>query len=264
MKSRPARNYIIGGSILNNKLREESRGVPLFYGILRREVYTELAEVLLSMTKYNKRKMTKKSQLKSEIGFTPLNAVERQFRPKRNYLTGFTLIELLVGMGIFLLMFGMLVSVLVFQSHLQRKALAQQEILAQLSFTMEYMSRALRMAAGAEDDTCLDIGFNYENPEIGNSSIRFINHLQGDDCQEFFLEDQALKYKKDAGGVNEVFPLTSPKIRIDELQFRLLGESEEDNIQPRVVIFLKASPVNFDYPITLQTSISQRALDEAR
>ncbi len=35
-------------------------------------------------------------------GFTPLNAVERQFRPKRNYLTGFTLIELMVVVFILL------------------------------------------------------------------------------------------------------------------------------------------------------------------
>ena len=91
-----------------------------------------------------------------------------------------------------------------------------------------------------------------------------MNHLQADACQEFFLEDEALKYKRDVGGIEEPFPLTSPKIRIDDIQFRLLGESEEDNIQPRAVIFLEASSMDFDYSVILQTSISQRSLDETR
>jgi len=56
----------------------------------------------------------------------------------------------------------------------------------------------------------------------------------------------------------ETHPLTLPGLVIEELKFKLQGESSADNLQPRVTIFLKiGSPLK----IELQTTISQRNLD---
>lgn len=190
-----------------------------------------------------------------------------KLEPLKNYIIGnkklimvkgFTLIELLVGITIFSLIIGAIIGILVSGIELQRRSLLFQEALNQLSFAIEYMNRALRMAR-KDDGTfnCLSSGLNYENP-AGVSTIRFINHLQGDDCQEFFLEGNTLKYKKGIGGSEEIFALTGPNIEVSQLKFLLSGESEEDNFQPRVTILLKVeSPLK----IELQTTVSQRNLD---
>jgi len=173
---------------------------------------------------------------------------------------GFTLIEILVGIMVFVVVFFAIISVFVFEIRLQRKSLAKQDSLDQVSFVMEYMSRALRVAIKDETGVCLSAGSNYSN--YGNSSkIRFINHLQNDDCQEFYLEDQTLKYKKGIGSSESIYDLTAPNVLIENLEFSLIGETESDDIQPRVTMFLRANLEQFLSPINIQTTISQRNLD---
>lgn len=191
-----------------------------------------------------------------------------KFRHLKKFISGdrsgFTLIELIVGLTVFVLVVGAIIGIFISGIRSQRELLAEQDALNQLSFAMEYMSRALRMAR-RENGTfnCLTTDFNYENP-AGDSSIQFINHLQDDDCQKFFLDGKTLKYVKDAGvgGINEELVLTSPNIVIDELKFELKGEAKDDspepNSQPRITIFLETSA---PLEIRLQTTISQRNLD---
>jgi len=167
----------------------------------------------------------------------------------------FTLIELLVGITIFSLLSGAVIGILISGIKFQRHYLKRQQALDQLSFAIEYMGRALRMAR--KDDGsfgCLPAGWNYSNPS-GEGSIKFINHLQDDECQEFFLQEGVLKYKK---GAQEPLPLTSPNLQIEELKFQLLGQSGADLLQPRVTIFLRLSSPS---KIELQTTVSQRNLD---
>lgn len=172
---------------------------------------------------------------------------------------GFTLIELLVGIAVFSLILGAVIGIFISAIQLQRDFLKKQQVLNQLSFAIEYMSRALRMAKREMGEGCLATeDLNYENPGVGTSAVRFINHLQGDDCQQFFLEGNSLKYKKGIGVAEETYPLTLPGLVIEELKFQLQGESNTDSLQPRVTIFLKiSSPLK----IELQTTISQRNLD---
>jgi len=181
----------------------------------------------------------------------------------KNYIIGsrgFTLIELLVGILVFSLLLGAMIGILISAISLQKRALVQQDALNQLSFAIEYMSRALRMARKDAGQGCLSSDdLNYENP-AGISTIQFINSLQANDCQKFFLSAGALMYATDVNGLNQELPLTSPNFEIDELRFLPAGESgsENPNFQPRVTIFLKASsPLS----IELQTTISQRNLD---
>jgi prepilin-type N-terminal cleavage/methylation domain-containing protein len=180
----------------------------------------------------------------------------------RRKLRGFTLIELLVGIAIFSLIIGGVVGILTAGIRLQREYLLTQEALNQLSFAVEYMGRALRMAM-REDGVifqCLaSEGLNYETN--GDNSITFINNLQAQEkCQKFYLDlnDHTLKYVKDVGGAENTFSLTSEEIEIEDLKFEVVGASKYDASQPKVTISLKVvSPVK----IELQTTISQRNLD---
>lgn len=171
---------------------------------------------------------------------------------------GFTLVELLVGMTIFALILGSIAGIFIAGVKLQRKSFAEQEVLNQLSFALEYMSRALRMAPRDESGNCLNSGYSYQNPGGNPFAVKFINHLQQDECQQFFLENGILKYQK---GNNPSLALTSPKVTVKELNFYLSGEQAGDGLQPQVTISLKAEAFGSAYPIQLQTTVSQRNLD---
>lgn len=195
---------------------------------------------------------------------------------KRIKNKGFTLIEMLVAIMIFSLVIGIISGIFVSSLRLQREALASQTLLEQTSYALEYISRTLRMAKKELGEGCLsEIGLNYEipakfrinlNPNLG-TGLRFINHLEGDDCQEFFLKNGQLKIKKRIGGPEEIFALTSPELQITSLRFNLSGQREDDGLQPRVTIFLDIKGEGFRPErrpeIKIQTTISQRDPDFA-
>ncbi len=186
--------------------------------------------------------------------------------------SGFTLVEMLVAIFIFSLVIGAVISLFISGIQGQRNTLAIQRLLDQTSYTLEYMSRALRMALKEGQQAtplidCLDEdGENYEIGGNNNSRLKFINHLENDDCQEFLLDvdnngNGRLKQKK-AGG--DIF-LTSDELDIEFLEFRILGESQDDDNQPKVTLSLRikgtgASPGGVP-EVNIQTTISQRNLD---
>jgi len=180
----------------------------------------------------------------------------------RNFKKGFTIIELVVGATIFLLLLGGGLGVLVYSLRVQRKLLQKQQALGEIGlFDMEYMSRALRMAKRqSTGGSCLGAGVTYEDSSGDGSAIKFINHMQDDACQEFFLsEDGALMYNMDVEDPSSVsLALTSPKVDIRRLQFHIQEEVEK---QPRVTIAIEFTGEGLLDALTLQTTVSQRNLN---
>ncbi len=186
---------------------------------------------------------------------------------------GFTLVEILVVSVIFLLIIGVTSGLFVSLVRHQRRILAKQELLNQISYVMEYMSRALRMAK--KELNCTDFGnpstcscltvegyeWNYEIAPEGKG-IRFINHSEDDVCQEFSWNEAEGQLEESKNG-NPFVPLTSDKLQINFLKFNVSGGSGGDSLQPRVTIFLEIQVKGAgDQPkIQIQTTISQRNLD---
>ncbi len=178
---------------------------------------------------------------------------------------GFTLVEMMVAITIFGLVIGAMTGVLISGIRAQRRLLAEQELLAQTSYLMEYMSRAIRMAKKelANPSVCLtQRGLNFETNPLHNK-IRFIN----DDgyCQQFYLADRQIRQAKSliAGGpmiYGNTFPLTSPNLNVEHFRVRLKGEYQTDLLQPRVTLFLHIEDAK-ETEIKIQTTISQRDLD---
>ena len=174
----------------------------------------------------------------------------------------FTLIEILVAVAIFSLVIAAGSGIFISSISGQQKSLAFQKVLSESSYVMEYMSRSLRMAQKELNaPTCLSQnGLNYE--KIG-TGIRFINYK--DECQEFYLDaTNRLKESKN-GGENY---LTSEALQVSAFNINLAGESQGDDIQPRVTIFLdiktKGQKPQTQFEMKIQTTISQRNLDVKR
>ena len=181
----------------------------------------------------------------------------------------YTLIEILVAVSIFTIVIAAPTGFLVGSLKGQQKALASQKLLDNTSYTLEYISRALRMAkkelstdpsvACLLEDSTIRYGYNYQITRGGNG-LKLINYKE--ECQEFFLEGTRLKESKD--GVENY--LTSEDLEIISLKFRLSGQSQTDNDQPRVTLFLEIKGGKGQRPelrplIKIQTTISQRNLD---
>ena len=204
--------------------------------------------------------------LKFRAGFTPseIRSTKGASAAARGglFLTGFTLIELLVSISIFVVVFAAMMGTLIFGIRVQRRLLIEQQAVDELGYAIEYMSRALRLAIKEDGSfNCLPNGSNYQNPGGDVSRIRFINHLQADDCQEFFLENNTLRYRKGIGASEQIFDLTSPGLTVTDARFSLLGETGGDELQPRVSMILRISYPEGPSLINTETTVSQRRLD---
>ena len=178
---------------------------------------------------------------------------------------GYTLIEILVAISIFLVVIAAPTGFFVTSIKGQKKALASQELLDNVSFTLEYMSRAIRMAKKDKDYTCISqIGqkLNYQETH-SERGIKFLNY-QGD-CQEIFLDEIDGRLKESIEGSVPV-PLTSDDLYITSFQIAS-DESwgQIDNLQPRITLSFEIKRENprpeMEPKIKIQTTISQRNLD---
>ncbi len=195
-----------------------------------------------------------------------------------NLKKGFTLIEMVVSIAVFLLISGVAVGIFLSIINRQKGVLSEQELLNQISYAEEYMSRALRMAKTSTsntDITCLSLGNIYvltspeTAPDLGQTGfykgIKFLNQTEGEYvngernamCEELFLDNTTdpahpvLMIKK---GDDLAVAITSPNMKINYVKFGvngLTGSSADctgqpecpaaistDEIQPRVTILL--------------------------
>jgi len=199
--------------------------------------------------------------------YQTINSARKRILPCRNKklcpisTSGLTLIELMVAVTVFTFIVAIVAGLFVTAVRVQRRILAQQELIDQTSYIMEYMSRALRTAQKELDNppTCLSQqGLNYE---LTSSGIKFINDNK--ECQEFFLDTATKQLKERRGGVeNEI---TSPSLEVVKFSPVIMGASQNDNLQPRVTILLEVrrkgkTPQELT-SIRIQTTVSQRNLD---
>lgn len=174
---------------------------------------------------------------------------------------GFTLIEMIVAVAVFTLVTSAASGLFISSLRAQRQSLASQSLLDQTSYLMEYMSRTLRMAKKElSAPACLSSnGLNYEKTR-GGKGIKFVNYYGV--CQEFFWDDSAYQLKEVKGGGAEDF-LTSNELKVVLFNIKLAGESQDDDDQPRVTIFLDIEGKERS-KIKIQTTISQRSPDIMR
>jgi len=173
---------------------------------------------------------------------------------KNKKLKGVTLIEILVALSIFSIVTTGAISLFSSLIKTQKNLLDRAYVLNTLSYSIEYTSKALRMAQKDITGSCIGAKKNFFL--TGSSNIKFLNSRN--QCQEIFLENGALKVRKQ--GIAQ--SLTPSNVIVESVTFVLLGESQADTLQSKVSFSLKAKSTNNAVsPFLIQTTISQRMLD---
>ncbi len=196
---------------------------------------------------------------------------------QKKYQKGFTIIELVVVLAVFLIIIGVVADVFISMVSSERRILAEQELLNQTSFAIEYMSKAIRMATKDASGNCLgQAGYIYllTHCDTGNicHGVKFINQTDGNACQEFFLDsttDPAKPALKEIKGNGTAKNILSDRLEIKYGKFIINGDSTlgfatgGDLIQPRVTVLLdvKTQLTGRQQEKIIQTTVSQRNLN---
>lgn len=199
---------------------------------------------------------------------------------------GFTIIELIVVIAVFMFIIGAAIGIFLSIVRSQKKILSEQKFLNQISYAEEYMSKGLRMAKAAAEDSCIPQGYIYSLTRYQDNGfftgIKFINQSDDDACQEFFLDNSdplhpAIMEKR---GDSPAVAITSSNLQINSVRFSvngsnggiftiptnlncnstLCGATNLDGVQPRVTILLNVI-IPGSSSRTIQTTVSQRNLN---
>jgi prepilin-type N-terminal cleavage/methylation domain-containing protein len=172
-------------------------------------------------------------------------------------MRGYSLVELIVAIGIFSMVMLIVTGVYLALISYDREARATNQLVANLSFSVESMVRNIRTGT---DYTCSGTPcslFSFNNSEgtavsycrlsDGTIGQRIGGSVSGSDCLT---------------SANTV-PLTDPHINIQTLAFYVSGVAEE-TLQPRVTVVIRGTmqtDSGEDIDFTIQTSGTQRLLD---
>ena len=179
--------------------------------------------------------------------------------------------ELVVVLAIFMVVLGTAISIFISIIGHQRRILAEQEFLNQMSYLMEYMSRSIRTSAKDTAGSCMGTpGYFYilTNFDVSTGFYKGIKFLTDDSvCQEFFIgTDGKLKESKNAGAPQIIL---SDKYSVNHVRFIINGDKNVaftysgSGIQPRItMVFSINSQISGDQGAKIfQTSVSQRNLN---
>ena len=160
---------------------------------------------------------------------------------------GFTLVEVMVAAIIFVIFVVAMTNIFIMVQSSQRFLSSFSLVVDNLSFSLEKISRELRMGS----DFSLD----------GNGWLHFVNS-QGEDVI-YRLNHYSIERSNDNG--NTFLPITGENVKVESLKFVLSGQGKGDNLQPKITISIKFTskggrPIEA-FTKTVQTTISARKLD---
>ncbi|MFA5431658.1 MAG: type II secretion system protein [Candidatus Paceibacterota bacterium] len=175
---------------------------------------------------------------------------------------GFTMIETLVSLLIFGIISVILVNVFVSILNSQKRILQNQEIMNQASYTLERLTKIIRMAKNDEAGLCVETTLKNYNWTANSITFLDYNGL----CTQFLLEANTIKEKKSSDGnvanLGASQAVTASSVKVDSFGIVVAGDGE-DTAQPKVTMTIKMSyNTLFSSPsLVVQTTISQRKLD---
>jgi len=194
---------------------------------------------------------------------------------KKQNQHGFTLIEILVSVAIFSVVMLVGVGALLTISEANRKAQALQVVTNNLTFSLENMSRSIRIGTKYHCRTSVpgSVPGNIGTPQDCNSSgggkYLAFEGFAGDsgtnaDQIVYRIVGTQLERSLEGGADNTFIALTSPEVVVDEFKIYVQGAPRGDSRQPSVIIVLRGTAgasLRSTTKFNIQTSATQRIPD---
>ncbi|MCU0660370.1 MAG: prepilin-type N-terminal cleavage/methylation domain-containing protein [Candidatus Pacebacteria bacterium] len=184
--------------------------------------------------------------------------------------TGFTLIEVMIAVALFTVIMTVGIGAVLNSNSNHKKTQTQRQVIDNLSFIMEDMSRNLRLGSAYH---CGDVSVGIEDPldcQFGQTlafeSVTGVAGNASDQVVYGITSDGAIIKSTDSGATAK--NLTPPEVLIDPARsgFSVTGAApyaSGDRAQPRVIIRLSGKVVyrNIESEFNLQTVVTQRLID---
>lgn len=195
---------------------------------------------------------------------------------------GFTLIELMVSVAIFAVVAVVSISSLSAINYANKKAQTMRAIIDNLNFAMENMARSLRVGTTYHCDYQKDgsgypriyepldcpspsgsIAFESYDGDPGNANDQIVYGLDPNTGQIMKSKDSGTTFLPLTPHIDSPLGGFQP-LTINYLHFYVAGSTENDGIQPRVVIVVGGTAYYDNKTSTdfqLETSVTQRRID---
>lgn len=181
---------------------------------------------------------------------------------RRTAPKGFTLVELIVSVGLLSVVIVIAMSAYLSLISLDRKARATNDVMTNLSFAVEAMSRSIRTGTNYD---CGGIG-GIANCTNGSNYFSFVD--ENGQTDTFLLKSDGTVGTCANSSVctsGNATSITDPRIQITNLTFYTQGAGSGDGLQPRVIFTVsgsitpdtKSAPVSF----TIEGGATQRLID---
>lgn len=201
-----------------------------------------------------------------------------ELRIKKSKNTGYTIIETMIAVALFIIIVMSGMGALLNANLLHQKSRDMRSIIDNLSFVMDDMSRNLRTGYNYRcyDSTKNHVSTDFNVPPVSVSctqgwAVAFetaIGDPNNNQDQWVYSVSNDGKIFKSTDGTMNVVQMTPDEVVIDNISsvFYILGAespSDGDNQQPLITIRLVGhiNYKNIVSPFSIQTSVSQRAID---
>jgi len=189
--------------------------------------------------------------------------------------SGYTIVETMIAVSLFLVVITTGINALLNANVVHQKSQDIREVMDNLNFIMEDMSRHLRTGSnvhcltGADTPLSAPISIpqNCFNNKGWGIAFEHVGGMSGNDNDQwvYYIDDTDNTIRKSTQGLTDFYQLTTDEVKIDSATsgFYVLGAETSDKQQPLVIIKLVGNIFyqGISTPFSLQTSMSQRLLD---
>lgn len=174
---------------------------------------------------------------------------------------GFTLVEIMVSLAIFSLVIAVVLQLFFYAGRAHRIILAKSQIMGEMAYNLEHISRGLRMAKKTQDTDCLsEKGLNFEKTVAGGIKFQTVNSSGQVECVEYYVSNGVLMEHRRNPEREFDLPITSPAISVSQFSIAEYGWPQSDRLQPRVTLHIKMEGRE-NQSMENQITVSQRDLD---
>ena len=180
---------------------------------------------------------------------------------------GFTLVEMVVAVALFAVVMTICVDVLLSLVNANRKAQALQSVMNNLNIALDGMVRNIR--EGNDFHCGAGSTVSPQDCPLGDTLFAFEPYGNVNTDSPWVLS-----FAQDSNGVGRIYKsvngqspiaITAPEVSIDEMNFYVVGTTQGDATQPKVIIVIKGSAgvagTSARTTFHIQATAVQRALD---